>query len=44
MDVCNEIPAKEHMSETQRVSARRIIYKKGDPTEMKNYRLISSKC
>ena len=41
MDVFNEILAKEHMSETQRVSAIRIIYKKGDPTEMKNYRPIS---
>ena len=41
IDVFNEILAKEQMSETQRVSAIRIIYKKGDPTEMKNYRPIS---
>ena len=41
MDVFNEILTKEQLSETQRVNTIRIIYKKGDPTEIKNYRPIS---
>ena len=41
MDAFKEILTKERISETQRVSTIRIIYKKRDPTEMKNYRPIS---
>ena len=41
MDVFNQLLKKEQLSETQRVSAIRIIHKKEDPTEMKNNRPIS---
>ena len=41
MEVFREILTKKELSETMKIAAVRILYKKGDSTLMKNYRPIS---
>ena len=41
MTVFNEILTKKELSETMKIAAVTILFKKGDNTLMKNYRPIS---